>query len=122
MKDNFHGIRTGEDRSTAQRHSPGGDVAKVVLAQDVVRLCKTCVELVGQHGIRARDDLFRGLTHQHGGAVPCTFVPREFFSHAQQNGHMDVVPAGVHHTHVFSFWVFHSHLAAVRNARLLSHG
>jgi hypothetical protein len=67
------------------------------------------------------DHLFGRLTDQHQRSVPLALSRSHFASRAQQNGHVQVVAAGVHHAHLLSLRVGGLHRAGVIQAGLFLH-
>jgi hypothetical protein len=89
-----------------------------MLGEDVVRPSEAFVEVVVQHGARAIDGLFGGLTDQHQRAMPTALLRRHALGKSEQHGHVDVVPAGVHDAHVCALGIGGSGVTRVLEAGL----
>ena len=94
--------RAGEKRSTFEGDGSGGDVVRVVFGEDEIGTAEALVEVVGEHGAGAVDGFFRGLADEDHGTVPLRFAFGELASGAEEDGHVDVVPAGVHDSDVLA--------------------
>ena len=77
----------------------------VVLGKDEVGAAEAQVEVIGEHGARAVNGLLRGLADEHDGAVPLRFAVGEFAGCSEEDGHVDVVTAGVHDADILALSV-----------------
>ena len=103
-------------------HRPGGEKRSIVEADGEVWLRKLAVEPGCQHVARPDHHLLGGLADKDKGPAPRVLMPREHPGRADENGHVDVVAAGMHDGHVGAGKVQGADRARVGKARLLLDG
>ena len=108
-----HG-RAGGDADHA-----GWMAVAVVQANDHRGASEPLVQVVGEHGFRSVDGLFRRLADEHEGAVPARFGRGHRARDADQYGRVDVVSAGLHDADGFAGLVFGGDVTGIGQARLL---
>jgi len=77
---------------------------------------KPLVKAIGQHRPRAVNRFLRRLTYQHQSPVPPALECRQRLRRPDQAGHVNVVSAGVHDSHVLPRRVLRTHFARVGEA------
>ena len=87
----------------------------------VIRLWPARVESVFQHRFRATNRFLRWLANKNDRAMPFVFQFSKRPRRADQRGHVNVVPARVHHRDFFALVVFGRHSARVRQTGLFVH-
>src|SRR5262249_40485850 len=106
-------ISVGGSVSRCETHLAGGGQSGIVNRENGVRLRKARVQAVCEHGGRAFDAFLGGLAYEQEGPVPLVFVLREQHRRADGDGHVQVVPAGVHHGNFDSLIVVGGDVAGV---------
>ncbi len=79
-------------------------------------------EPVFQHGGGAANTLFGGLSDKDESSMPAIFVLRKESCSADADGHVQVVPAGVHDRNVGPLIVFGHDVTRIRQAGLFRDG
>ena len=85
---------------------PAGCERIGVQGEGVVRLREPLVQPVVEHHPRPGDDLLGRLGDEHHRAGPLVLHRRQHAGGADPAGHVDVVPAGVHHADLVAVWSF----------------
>ncbi len=101
---------------------PRGEFVADVQGYSHVRLGKAREQAVVDHAFGPADGLFGGLANQHQGSVPGILAVRHDFGRAHERGHVQIVPAGVHHGDVAPGFVFCMHFAGVGESGFFFHG
>jgi hypothetical protein len=83
---------------------------------------KTLEQAVGQHSFGAAARFLRWLEQEHDRAGPLVAMGCEVTSDANEIGHVNVVPARVHHADSGAAFIGCANCGSVRNARLLGDG
>ncbi len=78
--------------------------------------------MIGQHRLRPANGLLGRLPNHHHGSVPLAFAFRQLPGDAHHHGHVQVMPASVHHADCLPLRVRCLHVACILQAGLLFNG
>ncbi len=99
----------------------GRNAAVVVNGKSIVGLGEAREEAILEHGGSAGADLFGRLSDEHESAMPAVASVAHERGGADQAGHVNVVPAGVHDGNVVAGGVFGDDVARVGQAGVFVH-
>ena len=97
----------------------GWKLVGVVDGKRKVRFGKAGEQAVFHHGSSPADTLLGGLTDIDKSAVPAVFIPRQQCSGSDADGHVQVVPTGMHHRNFNAAVVVGGDVACVGEAGFL---
>ncbi len=116
------GIRAGENGAVDVSDFAGQNPGRVVQRQNIIGLGKFGEEAGVKHGRGPANGFFGGLADEDDGAAPLGFGFGEHFAGAEENGHVQVVAASVHHADLAAIGALDLHFAGIRQARVFRDG
>ena len=117
-----HGVDVGVAEALDGGDRAGGNLGLVVQGDDKVGAGKFREQTCAQHRARADDAFLGGLADHDERAVPLVAQAGEQPGGAGEDGHVQVVAAGVHDGHVVAGKVGDAHFAGVGQAGFLGDG